>query len=196
MKTVVKTDHLINLEVKTTNQSKKDFLLPVSNLHFWYPFNVNFSYVYSDAREQLYLVKENDYKGTNWYNVDVLKQTAPLEEMEGFMFHEKVYDRNMYIMLRAHFIGLPKIITDEDYTLEDIEAGYTHLQQVHYKLKSEIEQRVLSRESDLYFPNHRCDPAWDNLIYNEATEEEQSFLEELGEMYGMLGLMRKIAEGR
>jgi hypothetical protein len=195
MKTVVKTDHLINLEVKTTNQSKRDFLLPIENLHFWYPFNVNFSYVYSDARDQLYLVKENDYKGTNWYGTDVLKQTDPLEEMDGFMFHEKVYDRNMYIMLRAHFIGLPKIITDE-YTLEDIEEAYKHLHTVHYQAKCRIEERVVEKAADIYFPTTTCDPYWDTLVYEETTEEEKEFLEELGEMYGMLGLMRKIAESR
>jgi len=197
MKTIVKTDQLINLEVKTTGQEKKDFLLPVENIQYWYPFNVNFSYVYSDAREQLYLVMDKEYKsrgGKDYYGTDILKNTQPLEELNGTMFHQKVYDRNNYIMVRAKFLGLKKTLLEE-YTIEDVEQGFNRLHTVVKSIKNKIEARVTIGSDELLYAPARRSEDWDKMIYDNATLEEWELLEEIGEIYSMLSLMRKIKEG-
>lgn len=59
-------DHAVDmllLEVETTGEEKKHIYLSTENVHYWYPLNTNFSYRYSNAKEQLYLVQEGDTLG-------------------------------------------------------------------------------------------------------------------------------------
>ena len=179
MKTTIKTEELLNLEVRTTNQGKKDYVLPIKGIEQWYPFNINFTYMHSESRNQMYLVKLPCYKGDNLYNTAVLKNSEPLEELAGTLVNWEVFQRNAFIMLRASQLGVPKTLLD-DYTLEDVKEGHEVLYKIHTALKDRLHSRVKDEES----------------IYDVATKEELSFLEELGEIYTMLNLMRKIKEGR
>ncbi len=179
MKTTIKTEELLNLEVRTTSQGKENYLLPIQNLYQWYPFNVNFEYVHSDSQKQIYLVKLPCYKGDNIYDTTVLKNSEPLEELAGTLVNWKVFQRNAWIMLRASQLGLPKTLLDE-YTLDDVKEGYEVLHNVHSELQERLYSRLEGEEN----------------IYDVATKSELTFLEELGEMYAMLNIMRKIKEGR
>jgi len=179
MKTTVKTEELLNLEVRTTSQGKKDYTLPIKGIEQWYPFNVNFMYMHSESRNQMYLVKLPCYKGDNLYNTAVLKNSEPLKELNGAPFNESVWERNVYIMEKAWTIGVPKTISEE-YTMEDIKEGYEVLHNIHTELQDRLLGRLEEEES----------------IYDVATKSELNFLEEIGEMYAMLNLMRKIKEGR
>ncbi|AMB18681.1 anti-sigma factor [Bacillus phage Eldridge] len=179
MKTTIKTEELLNLEVRTTSQGKKDYVLPIQGIFQWYPFNVNFAYMHSESRNQMYLVKLPCYKGENLYDTEVLKHSEPLEELAGTLVNWKVFQRNTWIMLRASQLGVPKTLLDE-YTMEDVKEGYEVLHNVHSKLQDQLYDRLEVEES----------------IYDVATKSELEFLEELGEMYAMLNLMRKIKEGR
>lgn len=183
----------INLAVPTTDKGVKNYELSMENVFYWYPFNVNFYYRYSRSKQFIYLVKEEDYHGENVYNVDILKRSKRLENRNGVMIHPHVYKRNMYIMGRAKDLGLPTM--REEYTIQDVEGGFSRLDVLIRTVKDSIENRLLdSGEEEKHLQSGSDE--WDKEVYSIATEKELQVIQEFGEMYAMLTVMRKIAEGR
>jgi hypothetical protein len=194
MKTIVEHEDKIKLQVQTTDGEVKEVLLPTMNVHYWYPFNINFSYKHTDSKNYLYLVKERDYVGGNLYKVDILKRTKPLENRNGVMFHPNVYQRNKYIIEKAKSFGLP-VIT-EPYKLDDVEEGFHQLSTLIKLIKGRIEDRFFDKNEDAWYSPDIPTDEWDQAVYRYAKQDELTYLQELGEMYTMLSLMRKIAERR
>ncbi|QIW88712.1 hypothetical protein P59_115 [Bacillus phage P59] len=194
MKTIVAHEDKIKLQVHTTGDEVKEFLLPVMNVHYWYPFNINFSYMYTNSKGYLYLVKERDYTGENLYKVEILKKTKPLEDRNGIMFHPNVYQRNKYIIEKAKSLGLP-VITGA-YDIHDVNTGFKQLSSLIKLIKGRIEDRYMENDDDAWYSPEIPTDEWDQAAYKHATEDELTYLQEFGEMYTMLTLMRKIAEGR
>lgn len=194
MKTVIKSDNLLSIEVDTTREGKKTLFLPVQDIHYWYPFNINFYYKYSSAKEHLYLVQDKEYKGENIYSVRSLKLAKPLQDKGGTPFNPEVYKRNLLIMSKAQSLGLP-IITDE-YTLEKVQRGFKTFDKLLGLVRAAIQQRYLRENEEAWFVPEVPTNSWDIELYGQATPQELAVLEEFGEMYSMLTLMRKIAEGR
>jgi hypothetical protein len=191
----LKTDvDKVKLEVLTTNKKVKTMYLPKMNIHFWYPFNVNFYYKFTDSKNFLYLVKEKGYEGNNYYNIDILKRTKQLAQRNGVMFHPGVYKRNKYIIEKARAIGIPTI--QDIYTAEDIEVGFNVLSDCMAALKDRVEERFMSDVGEGMFVQFLPSEEWDAEVYSHMTEEEQEALIELGEMYSMLNVMRKLTEAR
>lgn len=181
------------LTIETTDKEYKTLYLPSFNIHYWYPFNINFYYKYSNSREMLYLVREKDYKGENFYKVDILKRTKPLVERNGVMFHPHVYIRNKYIIEKARALGLPTL--KDVYTMDDVENGFAELDILMQTLKERLEDRVVENtEDELSLPEVYTED-WDKLLFEQMTEEEERTLTEFGEMYSMLTVMRKLVEG-
>jgi len=188
--TVSSEDNRVVLRVLTTGNEVETLYLPTKNVEYWYPFNVNFSYRYSDAKGYLYLVKERDYHGENKYNVDVLKRTKPLDTRDGIMFHPYVYKENREVIKRARQLGLPTI--KDVYFLEDVQAGFEDLAVLIHTVKNRIEDRIIKETGNKLF-NQSLDD-YDNIVYNNAEEKELGVLKEFGEIYSMLTVMRKLAE--
>ncbi|MCB5366921.1 hypothetical protein LIP24_09755 [Collinsella aerofaciens] len=184
----------VYLEVLTTGKEIKTFVLPAKNIHYWYPFNINFSYRYTEAKGFLYLVKEKSYEGKNYYNVDILKRTKALSKRDGVPFNPDVFKRNMYIIEKAKNIGLPTII--DDFTMEDVKEGFKTLSDTIVAVRDRIESRYIEKNGEPMYTQSIFSEEWDELVYSQMTEEEEEALIELGEMYCMLTVMRKLAYGK
>ena len=195
MKTIIEEGAHVTLKVNTTGGTIKEINLPAENIHFWYPFNVNFTYRYTDAKGYLYLVKERDYTGPNVYKVDILKRTKQLEEMDGTFLHPAVLERNSYIIGKANMLGLPTLM-EADYSLERVEKGFKQLDQLISIVKTVVQNRFIESQPETIFPPAIPTEEWDRAVYAGANDKELEALQEFGEMYTMLTLMRKIAEGR
>lgn len=191
MKIKVPSQDTITLSVKTTNKHFKYFELPKLNIHYWYPFNTNFTYRYTESKNYLYLIREKGYTGDNLYRVDILKRTKPLEHRGGIMFHPYVFQRNMYIIDKAKSYGLPTI--REAYTLESVQAGFERLGDMMQAVREQIEQRFIWENDDAWYVDSTSED-WDEQVYSQATTEESTALLEFGEMYSMLNIMRKLVE--
>ncbi|QZA69664.1 RNA polymerase sigma factor [Bacillus phage 035JT004] len=192
-------NHAVNmvlLEVETTGDEKKQVYLSPENIHYWYPFNNNFSYKYSNAKEQLYLVQEGGYTGENVYGVDILKRSKQLVvDKDGFLMHPEVYERNMYIMDIASLHGLPTPL--DDYDSHTVQEGFEKLGEVLNSFRDALEDKLMYMDEDaLSVPQVHLNEEWDSRIYACADEDDLEILQELGEVYNMLSLMRKLAEGR
>jgi hypothetical protein len=194
MKTFVEHEDKITLQIQTTGDEVKEFLLPIMNVHYWYPFNINFTYRYTNSKGYLYLVKERDYTGENLYKVDILKRTKPLGDRNGVMFHPNVYQRNKYIIEKAKSFGIP-VIT-EPFKIEDVELGFNQISTMIKVIKGRVEDRFFDNNEDAWYSPEIPTDEWDRAVYEHAKEDELTYLQELGEMYTMLSLMRKIAERR
>lgn len=192
MKLEVK-DSKVTLTVSTTDKEFKEYEVTPHKVYYWYPFNVNFFYKYSNSKRFLYLVKEKDYTGENIYNVDILKRSKPLGQRKGVMFHPYVYKRNRYIIDKARDLGIPTL--KDNYDLRDVQKGFEDLDLVTQTVKGRVEDRYIAYGGTLEAPKVPNDD-WDEAVYNVMTTEEQEIFHELGEMYAMLTVMRKIAEGR
>jgi hypothetical protein len=194
MKLIVDKEHnMIELKIPTTDKGDTVYYLPTKNVYYWYPFNINFYYKYSNSKDFLYLVKEKNYEGENYYNVDILKRTKPLNEREGVIFHPTVYKRNRYIMDKATTLGLPTV--KGSYTPEDVEIGFSELGVMIHTVKNQIEDRLLEQNGSSIIVPEMFSEEWDKSVYEIMTETEREILIEFGEMYAMLTLMRKLVEG-
>lgn len=183
----------IILEVETTGENIKSFGFPKHDIHYWYPFNINFFYKYTDAKNYLYLVKDKSYEGPNFYNVDILKRTKPLGTKNGVMFRPEVYKRNKYIISRARQLGIPTI--NSSYTQEELQKGFQTLSDAISMVKWRAEERCIRDLGKDFYTPPILSEEWDNVIYNNyMTEKESAYLIELGEIYTMLNVMRKLIE--
>lgn len=182
----------VKLSVKTTSKHFKDFNLPKMNIHYWYPFNLNFTYRYTEAKDYLYLVKEKGYTGANIYRADILKRTKPLENKNGVMFHPQVFFRNKQIMLHAKSLGLP--IISEAYTMQDVQKGFNMLDSMIQSVREDLENRFVWNNEDAWYITDTNSEEWDENLYSHATVEELTNLQQYGEIYSMLTLMRKLCE--
>jgi hypothetical protein len=183
---------IIILDVLTTDKEVKEFYFPKHHIHYWYPFNLNFMYKYSNSKEFLYLVKEKNYDGPNYYNVDILKRTKRLVEKSGVMFNPEVYKRNFHIIEIASRLGIPTI--DGSYTFDDVLDGFEILADCIEAVKKQAQQR-LSKDGDDFIQFLPTED-FDEEVYSKMTEEESEALIEMGEIYVMLTVMRKLTEGR
>jgi hypothetical protein len=185
--------HDVLLEVETTQEDElKEFHLPKHDLHYWYPFNINFFYKYTNSKDYLYLVKEKGFEGPNYYGVDILKRTKPLGEKNGVMFNPEVYKRNKKIMKLAQSLKIPTI--DSSYTMEDVQAGFRQLDDCMHLLKLQAEERYKAASGEFIYVQSVMDEDRDQEVFEHMLPIEQEMLIELGEIYVMLNLMRKLAE--
>ncbi|AMQ66627.1 anti-sigma factor [Bacillus phage Shbh1] len=196
MKLTVRNNYL-HLTVETTIDSKiKNYTLPMEyahNIHYWYPFNSNFYYKYSNFKNILYLTKDKGYSGDNVYDIKDLKKTKALKKLEGVWFNSTVYYRNLEKMIIAKTLGIP--VVNQPFTMKDVVRGFKTWSLEVERLKNTLIDR--SFESDDFLTPEMLSYGWDDKFFELATKDELRYLkEDLGEIYIMLSVMRKIAEGR
>jgi len=178
------------LTVPTTMGGTKRIKFPKKNLYYWYPFNLNFSYKYTNAKEFIYLVREDRDCKYNYYQAGRLKKSEPLKNKDGYPLHPSVYKRNKYIIERAKKLGIPTI--DKPFDKTNIEIGFKRLAKLIKIVKTNIENRAIERDDEALYALAYPNEEWDELVYKYATEQEEQILIEFGEMYTMLNLMRKL----
>ncbi|ANY29394.1 hypothetical protein [Bacillus phage PK16] len=178
----------ILLELKTTDKQLEEICLPKENIHFWYPFNINFYYKHSSAKGYMYLVQDKHFEGDNIYNTTILKRTKKLMKKDGVPLHPAVYARNISIMSKAFELGIPTIA--QEYTSESVQHGFDTLAAIMGDLRDEIEERYIKASGKSTPPINS--EKWDKDMYKHATEIELAELQAYGEMYTMLSVMRKL----
>lgn len=176
----------VELELPIRGGNVQMVTIPKRNIHYWYPFNTNFFYRYSEPKEMMYLSKDARYKGENIYNIDILKRTKPLQQVGNIPFHPYVYKRNKYIILKANKLGIPTI--DKKYDIVDIESGFEKVGNMIDELSKKTIERV---EQDYQEKEEKTIPQWEFIIENYTSEEDKKEYEMLGEIYTMLVLMKK-----
>lgn len=202
MKLLVKTQHErgagddVILRVSVNRTGETFVAMPLENLHYWYPFNINFSYKFSDSKGGLVLVKERGYKGPNFYNApSTIKEAEPLKKKDGFFLNQKVYERNTYIIEKAKQLNLP-VITDDTYNSRDIAKGFLRLQYLMGLVKKDIEKNYKMHQEVTNAPVTELDEEWERRMFESmSTIHEKAYIE-FGEMYSMLVTMNKIAKRR
>lgn len=189
---LLEEDRLL-LEVRSTLNEPREFNLPKINLHYWYPFNLNYHYKYSDSRDFLYLVKDKGYEGPPIYEVNILRRTQQLPQRNDVMFNQHVFRRNMYIMTKAAQMGIKTVkeLFDED----DVDDGFATVGAAIETIKERIEDRYIEACEDPATFQGMPTEEYDAVIFSYMTEEERAELVELGEIYSMLVLMKKMIEG-
>lgn len=175
----------VELELPVRGGNIHMITLPKKNIHYWYPFNSNFFYRYSEPEKMMYLSKDTRYKGENIYNIDILKRTKPLQQVGAVPFHPYVYRRNKYIIMKANRLGLPTI--DKEYDILDIETAFKKVGD----LIDEVTKNAIKRVEQDYQNEEKTIPQWEAIIEKHTNDEEKKKYEELGEVYTMLILMKK-----
>lgn len=193
MRLVSVLDHGIKLQLSTTDQETVTILIPKKNIHFWYPFNLGFYYKYSAAKEYMYLVQDKHYDRGNVYGTDILKRTKELPITEDDVpYNEPVFKRNVQIIMKARFMGIPTIT--DSYDLNKINEGFEIVSDHMQYIKEKIEKRYMEKymtKVESYQPVQQTEE-WDKQIYQCARAAELGELELLGEIYNMLVLMKKL----
>ncbi len=193
MKTHVKNGNIL-IDVPTTEEGvRKKYTFNASTAYKWYPFNINYSYKYSNAKGIIYLIKETSYKKEDVYKVSKPSNKMALKIDGESAFLLKVYKRNLYIMNTAYSLGLP--IIRKKYTLKDVERGFIKLGDLVDTLRETLGDR-LENDHEVYINQNSFLENTDKQIYDVLNQEERKKLQEYGEMYTMLGLMRKIAKDK
>ncbi|QQO40578.1 RNA polymerase sigma factor [Bacillus phage 000TH008] len=202
MKLLVKTQHErgtednVILRVSVNRTGETFVAMPLENLHYWYPFNINFSYKFSESRGGLVLVKERGYEGHNFYNApSTLKEAELLKKKDGFFLNQKVYERNTYIIEKAKKLNLP-VITDDTYNSRDIAKGFLRLQYLMGLVKKDIENNYKMYQEVTSAPETELDEEWDHKMFESMSTIHKNAYIEFGEMYSMLVTMNKIAKRR
>lgn len=182
----------VKLEIPKTDEGWKTIELPKRGIQYWYPFNSNFYYQYSTKKEFMYIVKDKKFKGENYYKADILKRSKPLKYSGEIPLNPKVYRRNREIIRNAKKLGIPTI--DEMFDEEDVKNGFMLLKDLLDGLKEDIETRLLEESNELDELISDLGSDREKTIYDNLTEYESEDLVIIGEMYAMMGIMRKLAE--
>lgn len=182
------TDQLV-LTVPTTND--KDHIirmvLPKTNIHYWYPFNINFYYQHSAAKNFLYLIEGNDYLGPNIYGAGILKKSKPVGDKDGTLYHDKVCQCNLQTIEKAKAMNLP-VITEE-FTSNDLKNGFLDVRDKLEEIKDQVFKRNIHKFNQ--GKDHMSIPDEEYLLKHMNSKEEDTFTF-LGEVLGMFGVMRKL----
>lgn len=194
MKLVVDDKEMVTLKVVSTKGELKGVALPTEGIYKWYPFDVNFFYKFAETGQYLYLVPVKDFQGKNHYEVYSLEKSPPLKQINGEYVHTRVYERNKYIMHKASQLGI-KTLRDT-FTKKDVQDGFDKVREAIEDIKSTLENRYLQDGTDAWLPFEQPSEEWDSKVYRMATEDEHDLLDELGEMYTMLTVMRKITDAQ
>lgn len=194
-----KTTGDISVRLTKTLEGGDTTTIPVStkeNLKNWYPFNINYQYVYSESQGRAYL-KELGKSENNSIARPLITPlgSSNLKFME-FRNKNKPYNslvskRNKYIISRAK--SLLKIKTIEDvYVMKDLDVAFERIGKAIDSIKNGVEERLVKSEEIPMHHFYSEEGFSDTFIMKNMTKDEQELLWELGEMYSMLVLMKKL----
>lgn len=184
-------------DIKGMKEEQQTIELPSRNIHYWYPFLVNYYYRFSEERRYMYIAKdsgcledlESDYIPYG------LRRATKLKKVDGVPYHEEVYSYNKEVINMAKKLGVPTI--EEEYTHNDLCNAFLDIgdmmDSVRDRIRDRLEEKaILESHNDLFsFIDDTSEQ-----IYNSATKEEVLTLRMLGSIYTMLTVMRKLLGGK
>ncbi|AAX92360.1 anti-sigma factor [Staphylococcus phage Twort] len=194
MKLKIKNKFMGVLEV-TNSMGVTKLDVPLSNIHEWYPFSNAYSYKYNVKTKDLVLkrlrsslpVSYGIERASKEYDKDKVCNTVT-------WINHSVKDSNLHIINKAKSYGLP-VIT-EKYTYEDVDYGFAQLNVIFSELKSLIINRYLEDKDGSFivkFKRHNPETQY-HLAVQDADEVINNTYDELGQMYKMLLLMKKLSK--
>jgi hypothetical protein len=161
--------------------------VPLQDLYLWYPFNINYEYRYSKKNSYMHLVAITGRTGDDVYKMEEPSNSPRMVHLGNTFYNEAVAERNKTIIWRAHNLGISTL--DDEFNYTDVQNGFSDLDVFIQTVKDRIEDRVDPAD----FEGHLSKPDMkDRAIYAQATDTELRRLQEFGEIYTMLSLMRKM----
>ncbi len=193
MKLKIKNKFMGVLEV-TNSMGVTNLDVPLNNIHEWYPFSNAYSYKYNVKTKELVLKRLRSSLPVS-YGIRTSKEYSKDRVCNTVTWlNHAVKDSNLYIINKAKSYGLP-VIT-ETYTQEDVDYGFAQLNVIFSELKSLIISRYLEdKDSDFITKFNRHNPETQyHLAVQDADDAVNATYDELGQMYKMLLLMKKLSK--
>lgn len=199
MKFTVDDENTGTLSVRISN--KKEYVefpgMDLDKIYQWYPMNICYSLRYQEGTDSIYLYPRGNPPENIDYNYSKSLRTKPagvvIDDIGPDMMCTNVMKDNVQLMALADSLGLPYMI-EHNYTLKETKQGIVHLLDMLDAIKETFELRMNERELKEFksLPLQERD----NVLYSHATEEDKEEMKQLGKLYTMLSLMRKIARER
>lgn len=198
MRTKKLTKRLGEMKVRTSKLQEATFNYPLSTVQYWYPFNNNYEYRYSEKKNILYLVmSEPKLEYTDYY---IEENTERTESNHGVFSPTSWYcavvdSDNVRVIAYAQRLGLRADFYAEDapYTVKDLEKDYKIIKGYEWRVIEDIRKRVMKtfnqQEYNKYYGME--DENRSSMILSRATPSELSELRMIGKVFTMLSVLRK-----
>lgn len=188
------------LEVRVGNFKEKTKFsgMDLDKVYQWYPMNIYYKLRYQAPKDRLYLFPTDNPPLNVDYDYEERSRTKPdgvqIKEIGPEMVCMNVMLDNIELSREASKLGIPNMVVG-DYTTTQIKEGIEDLLALLDTYKESLEYRI-EKEGKLEEFRKKALQEQDSMLYSYSTEEEQESMKQLGKMYTMLNLMRKIAEVR
>ena len=187
-----KVEGILYLTDKLETVTRKLVFNPKS-MNTWYPLNISYSLAYQAEDNKLcfYLAKSTtsyDYRiyhrGENYY--------YSIPEAEDMLTIERVKKDNDFIIHLAHGLGVSTWV--DDYTKSDVESGFIEVGNQMTLLTDERLNEYINNlsASDMVKYYELPDEHKQKLAFSLLSPTEARQYAELGKLYSMLSIMRKV----
>lgn len=196
MKLMINNGDTGDLKVFHKNKEYKVLQAPLNNLEEWYPFSYAYEYKLDKKGKELELKRLRSTLPTSYGISDNLQTTVNRVgykcDLETWI-NPVVKKENLKIIQKAKSYGLPVI--NEPYTKKDVRRGMKELGVIFNNLKDIVVKRYLEGKTDEQIERFKT-KAEDNQLAEALQKSDVSVdftYSELGQIYKMLLLMKKIA---
>lgn len=188
----------LKVRVGNVKEYKEFEGLDLTKIYQWYPMNISYVYRFQEPRDRLYLYPVKNPPLTTDYNYEYRTRRKPkgtvIADINPTMACMNVMKDNMELCMQADELGLPHLLT-ANYTHEQSKKGILDTLGMLDSVKDALEKR-LEKEEDLSNYRQLSLQEQDNVLYLYATETELNQMKQIGKLYTMLNLMRKISKER
>lgn len=188
----------LRVRVGNVKEYKEFSGLDLDKVHQWYPMNISYVYRFQEPRDRLYLYPVKNPPLITDYDYEYRTRRKPkdtvIEDVNPDMACMSVMKDNMELITQADALGLPHLLK-ADYTEEESKQGVKEVLKMQDTVREALENR-LAKDKDLSEYRKMSLQDQDSMVYSYATDEEQSQMKQVGKLYTMLNLMRKIARER
>lgn len=168
---------------------------PLSNIHEWYPFSNAYSYKFNTKTQELILRRLRSSLPVS-YGIEKNNEECYSRSKTCSIItwvNNDVKEKNLYIINKAKSYGLP-VIT-EPYKLSDVDYGFAQLNVIFTELKALIIKQYIENKDSSFvtkFKKYNPETQYHMAVQNSG-EDVLNTYDELGQMYKMLTLMKKIS---
>lgn len=197
MKIRIKDKSKGELEVFYKDKQNCKLEFPVDTIADWYPFSNAYEYKLSKYKNYLILKR---MRSTLPSSYGLSKNDKKISNMEGLKcdlelwVNPNVKRDNLRIIEKAESYNLPVI--NKPYTLSDVEKGFTDLGVIFNNLKDIVIDRYINtktqKEKEIFY-SKKEDSQLSEALKNSDSSVDLTY-SDLGQIYNMLLLMKKIAK--
>lgn len=171
---------ILDVDTKTDrNNTKVSYRFEPESIKDWYPFNNAYGYYYNAKLDEIFL-SSNSTQTRN--NFNPIKPTY-LNIL--VWYNDGVRNDNMRVAGVANHYGIKSIF--DNYTMDDVKEGFAKISNV---LDSFTKSMILKHDTR----NITGDMNRDTKCLVKCSPEENKTYAEIGDVYSMLGVMRKVKE--